>query len=81
MVFEYTDSCQPELQRKAKYSKKEARAILSILSDFGYPKDTVMIPDSIITKGQLENWKKEMIDKKLSAMPVSKAKTLCKRKG
>ena len=81
MVLEYTDGCQQELQRKEKYSKEEAKEALSILSDFGYSKGSVSIPDSIITKGQLENWKKEMINTKLSSMRVSKPKALCKRKG
>ena len=61
MVYEYIESCQPELERKAKYSKKEAKEVISILTDFGYCKETLEIPEKIITTGQLENWKKSMI--------------------
>lgn len=81
MVYEYIESCQPELERKAKYSKKEAKEVISILTDFGYCKETLEIPEKIITTGQLENWKKSMIDKKLSAMRVSNKKVSDKRRG
>ena len=81
MVYEYIESCQPELERKAKYSKKEAKEVISILIDFGYCKETLEIPEKIITTGQLENWKKSMIDKKLSAMRVSNKKGSDKRRG
>lgn len=80
MVYEYIESCQPELERKAKYSKKEAKEVISILTDFGYCKETLEIPEKIITTGQLENWKKSMIDKKLSAMRVSNKKGSDKRR-
>ena len=81
MVYEYIESCQPELERKTKYSKKEAKEVISILTDFGYCKETLAIPEKIITTGQLENWKKSMIDKKLSAMRISNKKVSVKRRG